>query len=85
MATPDEESRKLLCANCGKHHGTFTTEGLGIKCRHCKETTTVPYRIKNLQDATAFAQLQRGEARRSKSRPPSVPKSGHRDVRKSGR
>ena len=29
MATPEEESRKLLC-DCGKHHGTFTTEGLGI-------------------------------------------------------
>ena len=50
MATPEEESRKLLCV-CGKQQGTFTTEGLGIKCRHCPETTVVPYRISNLEQA----------------------------------
>jgi len=53
MATAEEESRKLLCV-CGKHHGTFTTQGLEIKCRRCKETTTVLYRINNLEQAVAF-------------------------------
>jgi hypothetical protein len=83
MATPEEESRKLLCV-CGKHHGTFTTEGLGIKCQRCKETTTVPYRIKNLQEAKAFAQERRGQARRPETRPPNVPKSRRKGVRESG-
>ena len=63
MATPEEESRKLLCV-CGKHHGTFTTQGLDIVCRHCKETTTVPYRISTLEQAKAFVQRRRGQARR---------------------
>ena len=62
MATPEEESRKLLCA-CGKHHGTFTTEGLGIKCRRCKVTTVVPYRISSLEQAKAFVQRRRGKGR----------------------
>jgi hypothetical protein len=62
MATPEEESRKLLCP-CGKQHGTFTTEGLGIKCRRCKETTIVPYRISNLEQAKAFVQRRRGKGR----------------------
>ena len=83
MATPEEESRKLLCL-CGKHHGTFTTEGLTIKCRHCGETTTVPYRIKNLQEAKAFVQERRGQAWRPEIRPKGVPKSRRPDVRKSG-
>jgi len=60
MATPEEESRKLLCV-CGKHHGTFTTQGLEIKCRRCKEITTVPYRLSNLQQAIAFVQRRRGQ------------------------
>ena len=62
MATPEEESRKLLCL-CGKHHGTFTAEGLGIKCRRCKETTIVPYRISDLEQAKAFVQRRRGKGR----------------------
>ena len=62
MATPEEESRKLLCL-CGKHHGTFTTEGLEIKCRRCKETTIVPYRISNLEQAKAFVRRRRGKGR----------------------
>ena len=62
MATPEEESRKLLCL-CGKHHGTFTTEGLGIKCRRCKATTVVPYRISTLEQAKAFVQRRRGKGR----------------------
>ena len=68
MATPEEESRKLLCL-CGKHHGTFTKDGLGIKCRRCDETTIVPYRISNLEQAKAFVQRRRGQARRPDSRP----------------
>lgn len=64
MPPTEEESRKLLCP-CGKHHGTFTKEGLDIKCRHCPETTTVPYRISNLQQAIAFV-----EGRRGRRRPP---------------
>ena len=62
MATPEEESRKLLCL-CGKHQGTFTTEGLGIKCRRCKVTTIVPYRISSLEQAKAFVQRRRGKGR----------------------
>lgn len=62
MATPEEESRKLLCL-CGRQHGTFTTEGLGIKCRRCKVTTVVPYRISNLEQAKAFVQRRRGKGR----------------------
>ena len=62
MATSEEESRKLLCP-CGKHHGTFTAEGLGIKCRRCKETTVVPYRIRDLEQAKAFLQRRRGKGR----------------------
>jgi len=59
------ESRKLLC-NCGKHHGTFIKEGFGMKCRRCKETTTIPYGIKNLKEADAWV-----EGRRRRPRPPS--------------
>jgi len=82
MATPEEESRKLLCL-CGKHHGTFTAEGLGIKCRRCDETTTVPYRISTLEQAVVFVQRRRGQARRPDIGP-GVPKSRHPGVRKSG-
>ena len=62
MATAEEESRKLMCP-CGKHHGTFAKEGLEIKCRHCKETTTVPYGIRNLEEAIAFVRGGRGRRR----------------------
>jgi len=82
MATSEEEGRKLLCP-CGKHHGTFTTEGLGIKCRGCDETTTVPYWISTLEQAVVFEQRRRGQARRPDIGP-GVPKSRHPGVRKSG-
>jgi hypothetical protein len=36
MGTPEEQGRKLLCL-CGKQLGTFTREGLAIKCRGCPE------------------------------------------------
>jgi hypothetical protein len=81
MATPEEESRKLLCL-CGKH-GTFTTHGLEIVCRRCKEATTVPYRISTLEQAAVFVQRRRGQARRPDIGP-GVPKSRHPGVRKSG-
>jgi len=83
MATPDAESRKLLCL-CGKQHGTFTTQGLEIKCRHCPETTIVPYGISSLEQAVMFVQRRRGVARRSRVRPPDVSASRRRDVRKTG-
>ena len=68
MPTPEEESRKLLCL-CGKHHATFTTQGLQFVCRSCKDATTVPYRISNLEQAKAFVQRRRGQARGPDSRP----------------
>jgi hypothetical protein len=83
MPTPEEESRKLLCV-CGKHHGTFTMQGLDIVCRHCKGTTTVPYLIKNLQEAKAFVQERRVLARRPKTGLPNVPKRRRKGVRESG-
>jgi len=49
---PGEEKRKLLCL-CGKLLGTFTRQGLDLYCRFSKETTTVPYSIKSLAEATA--------------------------------
>ena len=39
MTTQEEESRKLL-SFCGKQLGTFTREGLAIKCRGCPETVS---------------------------------------------
>jgi len=86
MATPERESRKLLCF-CGKQHGTFTRQGLDIKCRHCPETTTVPYGINS---STAWSKPRRswsdverkGVAGGYGLR--AVPKSRHPDVRKSG-
>jgi hypothetical protein len=62
MATTEEESRKLLCS-CGKHLGTFTAQGLGIKCRRCPDTTIVPYGISNLQQAISFVQRRRRRGR----------------------
>ena len=43
-----EERRKLLC-QCGKVLGIFTAQGLALYWRFSKETTTVPYTIKNLE------------------------------------
>ena len=84
MATPEEESRKLLSL-CGKQLGTFTTEGLAIKCRGCPETAVVPYGINTLEQAVRFVQRRRGEATRRRTQPEGVPKSRRPDVRKSGR
>ena len=47
----------------------FTTQGLQFVCRSCKDATTVPYRISNLEQAKAFVQRRRGQARRPDSRP----------------
>jgi hypothetical protein len=53
-----EETRKLMCA-CGKQLGTFTTRGLGLWCRFCKHTTTVPYGIASLRAANAWVERLR--------------------------
>ena len=45
-----EERRKLLC-RCGKPLGIFTAQGLELYCRFSKETTTVPYTIRDLEEA----------------------------------
>ena len=58
-----EESRKLLC-ECGKPIGSFNAQGLQLYCRFCKETTTVPYTIADLQEAIAFVERRRRQARR---------------------
>lgn len=80
-----EASRKLLC-DCGKQLGTFTREGLDLYCRFSKETTTVPYRISNLQDAVAFEERRRRE-RHPPDRGGVTGRGRRRDgtVRKSGR
>ena len=83
MTTQEEESRKLLSL-CGKQLGTFTREGLAIKCRGCPETAVVPYGISTLEQAVRFAQRRRGEATRRRTQPQGVPKSRRADVRKSG-
>ena len=91
MTTQEEESRKLLSL-CGKQLGTFTKEGLAIKCRGCPETAVVPYGISTLEQAVRFAQQRRGEAKRRRTDPqgvsnrtrPGVPKSERPGVRKSG-
>jgi len=70
-----EDSRKLLCF-CGKHLGTFDEQGLQLKCRHCEDVTTVPYRLGGLRDAIAFAQQRRRQARRPEGGP-GVRKNGH--------
>jgi hypothetical protein len=83
MGTPEEQGRKLLCL-CGKQLGTFTREGLAIKCRGCPETTIVPYGISTLAEAVRFVQRRRGEATRRRTGPQGVAKSRRPDVRKSG-
>jgi hypothetical protein len=59
-----EGSRKLLCA-CGKPQAVFDANGLNLYCRFSKETTTVPYGIAGLPEATAFV-----DKRRRRARPP---------------
>ena len=44
-----EERRKLPC-QCGKPLGIFTAQGLELYCRFSKETTTVPYTIRTLEE-----------------------------------
>ena len=61
--TAGEERRKLL-SQCGKPLGIFTTQGLELYCRFCKETTTVPYAIADLQEAIAFVERRRRQGRR---------------------
>jgi hypothetical protein len=56
-----EAKRKLSCA-CGKPLATFDEKGLNLYCRFSKETTTVPYEIAGLPDATAFVEKRRREA-----------------------
>jgi hypothetical protein len=58
-----EERRKLLC-RCGKPFGMFTAHGFELYCRFSKETTTVPYTIRNLQEAIAFVEDRRRRGRR---------------------
>ena len=58
-----EERRKLLC-QCGKPLGIFTTQGLELYCRFSKETTTVPYTIRTLEEAIAFVEGRRRRGRR---------------------
>jgi len=57
-----EESRKLLC-QCGKPVGTFTVRGLRLYCRYSKETTTVPYGLADLREASAFVEQRRRQGR----------------------
>ena len=64
-----EESRKLLC-DCGKPLAVFKARGLELYCRFSKETTTVPYTINDLDDATAFVEQRRRQRRRPNQRPP---------------
>ncbi len=75
-----EERRKLLC-QCGKVLGIFTAQGLELYCRHSQETTTVPYRISNMEEAIAFVEKRRRLGRREPrdlvSRDETVCKSGH--------
>jgi hypothetical protein len=63
-----EERRKLLC-QCGKVLGIFTAQGLELYCRFSKETTTVPYAISNLEEATTFVDKQRRRGRRESKGP----------------
>jgi hypothetical protein len=58
-----EERRKLLC-QCGKLLGIFNERGLQLYCRFSKETTTVPYGIADLREATAFVEQRGGPGRR---------------------
>jgi hypothetical protein len=83
MATQEEPGRKPL-SFCGKQLGTFTREGLAIKCRGCPETAIVPYGIRTLEEAVRFVQRRRGEATRRRIGPQGVPKSRRPGVRKSG-
>lgn len=63
-----EERRKLLC-QCGKPLGIFTAQGFELYCRFSKETTTVPYTIRDLQEAIAFVEGRRRRGRRQAGGP----------------
>jgi hypothetical protein len=63
-----EERRKLLC-RCGKPLGIFTAQGLELYCRFSKETTTVPYTIRDLEEAVAYVEGRRRRGRRQAGGP----------------
>ena len=63
-----EERRKLLC-QCGKPLGIFTAQGLELYCRFSKETTTVPYTIRDLEEAIAYVEGRRRRRRRGPGEP----------------
>jgi len=63
-----EERRKLLC-QCGKPLGIFTAQGLELYCKSSKETTTVPYTIRTLEEGVAFVEGRRRRRRRGPGGP----------------
>ena len=59
-----EERRKLLC-QCSMPLGIFPAQGLELYCRFSKDSATVPYTIRNLEEAVAFVEGRRRRGRRA--------------------